>query len=76
LAHANLFQFISHHSTDSVRDLVLLYCNKMLRLVGIMVVIGTRSVFLMSVVLVQAWPTSGSWAACSSLSGFMRILRK
>jgi len=40
----------THHGTDSVRDLGLLCRNKMLRPVGIMVVKGIRSVFLVSVV--------------------------
>ena len=31
LAHASLFQLVSHHGTDSVRDLGLLCRNKMLR---------------------------------------------
>ena len=39
---------------DSVRDLGLLCRSKMLRPVGIMVVNGTRSVFLMSVVTAQS----------------------
>jgi len=48
LAHANLLQLVSHRGTDSVRDLGLLCRNKMPGSVGIMVVNGTRSVFLMS----------------------------
>jgi len=56
LAHANLVQLVTHHATDSVRDLGLLCRNKMLRPVGIMVVNGTRSVLLMSVVPVASGP--------------------
>jgi len=48
LPHANLLQLVSHHGTDLVRDLCLLCRNKMLRRTGIMVVNGTRSVFLIS----------------------------
>jgi len=44
------YNSLRHHGTDSVRDLGLLCCSNMLRPVGIMVVNGTRSVFLMSVV--------------------------
>jgi len=47
---SNLLQLVSHHGTDSVRDLGLLCRNKMVRPVRIMVVSGTCSVFLMSVV--------------------------
>jgi len=50
LAHPNLLQLVSHHGTDSVRDLGLLCRNKMHRPVGIMVVNGTHSVFLMPVI--------------------------
>ena len=50
LAHANLLQLVSHRDTDSVRDMGLLCCNKMLRPLRIMVFNGTRSVFLVSVV--------------------------
>ena len=59
LAHANLLQLVSHRGTDSVRDLGLPCRNKMLRPVGIMVVNGTRSVFIRSVVPVTfrpIWP--------------------
>ena len=48
LANTNLLQLASHHGTDSVKDLGLLFRNKMLRPVDIMVVSDTRSVFLMS----------------------------
>jgi len=44
--NANLVQFISHHGTDSVRVLGLLCRTKMLRAAGMMVVIGTRNLFL------------------------------
>ena len=56
LAHVNLLQLVNHHGTDSLRDLGLLYSNKKLWSVGIMVVNGTRSVFLMSVVPVTLRP--------------------
>jgi len=59
LAHANLLQLVSHHGTDSGRDLGLLCSTKMLRPVGIMN--GTRIVFLMSVVAVifgTIWPSA------------------
>jgi len=48
LAQANLLQLVSHHGTDSGRDLGLLCRNKMLRRVGIEVVKvnGTFSRFL------------------------------
>jgi len=46
LAHANLLQLVSYHVNDSVRDLGLLYCSKILRPVVIIVVNGTRNVFL------------------------------
>ena len=52
-AHAHLLQLVSHHDTDSVRGLGL---HKMLRPAGIMVVIGTGNVFLMSVVPVTFGP--------------------
>jgi len=50
LARSNLLKLVCHHGTDSVRNLGLLCNNKMLRPVRIMVVNGTRSVFIMSVV--------------------------
>jgi len=56
MAHSNLLQLVSHHGTDSVRDLGLLCHNNMLRPVGIMAVNGTRSVFLLSVVPVTFGP--------------------
>jgi len=43
-------QLVSHHGNESVRDLSLLCRNKMLRPIGIMVVSGARSLFLMSVI--------------------------
>jgi len=46
LAHKNLLQLVSHHGTESVGDVGLLFRNKILRRVGIIVVNGTRSVFL------------------------------
>ena len=52
--HANLLQLESHHGTDPVRDLGLLCRIKMLRPVEIMVVNGTRSVFL----ICQSFPKS------------------
>ena len=53
LARANLLRLVSHHGIVSVRDLGLVCSNEMLRPAGIMVVNGTRSVFLMSVLPVQ-----------------------
>jgi len=52
LVHANLLQLVSHYGIDSVKDLGLLCLNKVLRPAGIIVVNGTRIVFLMSVVTV------------------------
>jgi len=49
LAHANLLQLV-------VRDHGLLSCNKMSQPVGNMLVNGTRSAFLMSVVPVTFGP--------------------
>jgi len=52
------YNSLSHHGTDSMRDLGLLCLNKMLRPVGI-TFSGTRNVFLTSVIPVTfgpAWP--------------------
>jgi len=46
----------SFHGTDSVRDLGLLYGNKILRSVVIMIVNDTSSVFLVAVVPVTFGP--------------------
>ena len=48
--HANLLQLISHHGTDSVRDLGLFHRKKIPRPVGIAVVNAIRVLFLMAVV--------------------------
>jgi len=50
LTHVNILQLVSHHGTDSVRDLGLLCRSKMIRPVGIMVANGNHSVFLTSVI--------------------------
>jgi len=61
VAHATLLQVVlSHRGTDSVNDLSLLCRNKMLRPARIMVVNGTRTVFLMAVVPVTFGPI-GLW---------------
>jgi len=49
LKHVNLLQLVSHHDTDSVRELGLLCCNKMLQSVRIMINNDTPNVFHMSV---------------------------
>jgi len=54
-----VIHLVSYHGTDAVKDLDLLCRNKMLRPIGILLVNGTRSVFLMSVVPVtfgRIWP--------------------
>jgi len=56
LCSANLLQLICHHGIDSVRGLDLLYCNNMLRPVGIMIINVTCSVFLTSVIPVTFGP--------------------
>jgi len=50
LAHENLLRLVSHHGNNSVIYLGLPCRNKMLRPVRIVVVNGTRCVFLMPVV--------------------------
>jgi len=46
LAYTNLLQLVTQHGTDSEENLGLLSRNKMLRPIGIIVVNGTRNVFM------------------------------
>jgi len=66
LAHANLLQLVGHHGNDSVTQWEIWACFVAIRYfqpVEVMVVNGTRSVFLTSVVPVTfepIWPRPGN----------------
>jgi len=84
LANVNLLQLVTHHGTDSLRDLGLLCHNKMLRPVGITVVNGTRSVpyvirsshFWINLALVPHGPaTVSSWSGTGLRPGVCQPLQ-